>query len=109
MKREAQQTEIQNCSMEIKKEKQEKTTNNKTTTCSFILQNRFYLASMTITSSCSKQNAVRHNLSLHKCFVRVEGGKGAVWTVDETEYQRKKGQKYHRYRHPQKKLKWKQD
>ncbi|KAG8002387.1 Trafficking protein particle complex subunit 6B, partial [Nibea albiflora] len=40
-------------------------------------------------------NAVRHNLSLHKCFVRVEGGKGAVWTVDETEYQRRKGQKYH--------------
>ncbi|KAM9350304.1 forkhead box protein P3 [Symphorus nematophorus] len=42
------------------------------------------------------KNAVRHNLSLHKCFVRVEGGKGAVWTVDETEYQRRKGQKYHR-------------
>uniref|UniRef100_A0A672ZPD0 Forkhead box protein P1-B-like n=1 Tax=Sphaeramia orbicularis TaxID=375764 RepID=A0A672ZPD0_9TELE len=43
------------------------------------------------------KNAVRHNLSLHKCFVRVEGGKGAVWTVDETEYQRRKGQKYYRY------------
>ncbi|XP_034393196.1 forkhead box protein P3 isoform X2 [Cyclopterus lumpus] len=42
------------------------------------------------------KNAVRHNLSLHKCFVRVEGGKGAVWTVDEAEYQRRKGQKYHR-------------
>ncbi|XP_035015234.1 forkhead box protein P1 isoform X2 [Hippoglossus stenolepis] len=42
------------------------------------------------------KNAVRHNLSLHKCFVRVEGGKGAVWTVDETEYQRRRGQKYHR-------------
>ncbi|XP_029911836.1 forkhead box protein P1 isoform X2 [Myripristis murdjan] len=42
------------------------------------------------------KNAVRHNLSLHKCFVRVEGGKGAVWTVDETEYQRRKGQKFHR-------------
>uniref|UniRef100_A0A3B3WB77 Fork-head domain-containing protein n=1 Tax=Poecilia mexicana TaxID=48701 RepID=A0A3B3WB77_9TELE len=41
-------------------------------------------------------NAIRHNLSLHKCFVRVEGEKGAVWTVDETEYQRRKGQKYHR-------------
>lgn len=53
---------------------------------------------------CSVQNAVRHNLSLHKCFVRVEGGKGAVWTVDETEYQRKKGQKHHRYKHTQKKL-----
>ncbi|XP_068193081.1 forkhead box protein P2-like isoform X2 [Antennarius striatus] len=42
------------------------------------------------------KNAVRHNLSLHKCFVRVEGGKGAVWTVDESEYQRRKGQKFHR-------------
>lgn len=48
------------------------------------------------------KNAVRHNLSLHKCFVRVEGGKGAVWTVDETEYQRRKGQKYYRD-HP---VKW---
>lgn len=42
------------------------------------------------------KNAIRHNLSLHKCFVRVEGQKGAVWTVDEAEYQRRKGQKYHR-------------
>ncbi|CDQ75962.1 unnamed protein product [Oncorhynchus mykiss] len=35
------------------------------------------------------KNAVRHNLSLHKCFVRVENVKGAVWTVDEMEYQRR--------------------
>ncbi|XP_066565980.1 forkhead box protein P3 [Amia ocellicauda] len=42
------------------------------------------------------KNAVRHNLSLHKCFVRVEGGKGAVWTVDEAEFQRRKGQKFSR-------------
>uniref|UniRef100_A0A3Q2PEX7 Forkhead box protein P3 n=1 Tax=Fundulus heteroclitus TaxID=8078 RepID=A0A3Q2PEX7_FUNHE len=42
------------------------------------------------------KNAIRHNLSLHKCFVRVEGEKGAVWTVDEAEYQRRKGQKFHR-------------
>ncbi|KAL1021328.1 hypothetical protein UPYG_G00011850 [Umbra pygmaea] len=48
------------------------------------------------------KNAVRHNLSLHKCFVRVEGGKGAVWTVDEMEYQRRKGQKYQRDHH----VKW---
>uniref|UniRef100_A0A672FFV3 Forkhead box P3b n=1 Tax=Salarias fasciatus TaxID=181472 RepID=A0A672FFV3_SALFA len=46
------------------------------------------------------KNAVRHNLSLHKCFVRVEGGKGAVWTVDEREYQKRKSQKYHRYSCP---------
>eukprot|EP00118_Oscarella_pearsei_P005113 m.22932 g.22932 ORF g.22932 m.22932 type:complete len:514 (+) comp28424_c1_seq2:198-1739(+) len=36
------------------------------------------------------KNAVRHNLSLHKCFVRVENFKGAVWTVNEVEYQRRK-------------------
>ena len=36
------------------------------------------------------QNAVRHNLSLHKCFVRVENVKGAVWTVDEREYQKRR-------------------
>lgn len=27
------------------------------------------------------KNAVRHNLSLHKCFARMENIKGAVWTV----------------------------
>jgi len=32
------------------------------------------------------KNAVRHNLSLHKCFVRKENYKGAVWTVDEVEF-----------------------
>ncbi|CAF1170723.1 unnamed protein product [Adineta ricciae] len=32
------------------------------------------------------KNAVRHNLSLHKCFMRVENIKGAVWTVDEGEF-----------------------
>lgn len=41
----------------------------------------------------SSQNAVRHNLSLHKCFVRVENVKGAVWTVDEVEYQKRRSQK----------------
>ncbi|XP_045354108.1 forkhead box protein P4 isoform X4 [Leopardus geoffroyi] len=38
----------------------------------------------------SDKNAVRHNLSLHKCFVRVENVKGAVWTVDEREYQKRR-------------------
>ena len=33
---------------------------------------------------------MRHNLSLHKCFVRVENVKGAVWTVDEREYQKRR-------------------
>ncbi|XP_064155854.1 forkhead box protein P3 isoform X2 [Anguilla rostrata] len=42
------------------------------------------------------KNAVRHNLSLHRCFVRVEKGKGAVWTVDEAEFQKRKGQKFTR-------------
>ncbi|XP_066435859.1 forkhead box protein P3 [Eleutherodactylus coqui] len=36
------------------------------------------------------KNAVRHNLSLHKCFVRVENIKGAVWMVDELEFHRKR-------------------
>ncbi|XP_069384565.1 forkhead box protein P2-like [Paralichthys olivaceus] len=39
------------------------------------------------------KNAVRHNLSLHKCFVRVENVKGAVWTVDELEFQKRRSQK----------------
>ncbi|XP_053551447.1 forkhead box protein P3 [Bombina bombina] len=41
-------------------------------------------------NSATWKNAVRHNLSLHKCFVRVENIKGAVWMVDEMEFQRKK-------------------
>lgn len=39
------------------------------------------------------QNAIRHNLSLHKCFVRVESEKGAVWTVDEFEFRKKRSQR----------------
>ena len=36
--------------------------------------------------SFQQQNAVRHNLSLHKCFTRVENVKGAVWTVDDVAF-----------------------
>lgn len=32
------------------------------------------------------KNAVRHNLSLHKCFTRMENVKGAVWTVSDDMY-----------------------
>lgn len=32
------------------------------------------------------KNAVRHNLSLHKCFKRVESSQGAVWTVNDNEF-----------------------
>ena len=41
---------------------------------------------------CDSQNAIRHNLSLHKCFVRVELSKsrGAVWTVDDSLYKKKR-------------------
>jgi len=39
------------------------------------------------------KNAVRHNLSLHKCFSRVENVKGAVWTVDEAEFYRRRPQR----------------
>lgn len=52
-------------------------------------------------SSLHPQNAVRHNLSLHKCFVRVENVKGAVWTVDEREYQKRRPPKMTGYSHLQ--------
>ncbi|EYB92651.1 hypothetical protein Y032_0191g1299 [Ancylostoma ceylanicum] len=40
------------------------------------------------------KNAVRHNLSLHKCFQRVEQNvKGAVWTVDDSEFYRRRPQR----------------
>lgn len=42
------------------------------------------------------KNAVRHNLSLHKCFMRVENVKGAVWTVDEREYHSRRPQRVQR-------------
>ncbi|XP_036345928.1 forkhead box protein P2-like, partial [Rhagoletis pomonella] len=38
-------------------------------------------------------NAVRHNLSLHKCFMRVENVKGAVWAVDEIEFYKQRPQR----------------
>jgi forkhead box protein P len=38
------------------------------------------------------KNAVRHNLSLHKFFMRVENVKGAVWTVDEHEFLNQRSQ-----------------
>ncbi|XP_074872333.1 forkhead box protein P3 [Carettochelys insculpta] len=47
-------------------------------------------------NSATWKNAVRHNLSLHKCFVRVEHVKGAVWTVDETEFQKKRSLRFPR-------------
>ncbi|KAK3539923.1 hypothetical protein QTP70_019568 [Hemibagrus guttatus] len=59
---------------------------------SWFIQRFFYFRHNTPTW----KNAVRHNLSLHKCFVRVDGGKGAVWTVDEKEFQRRKGQRFNR-------------
>lgn len=36
---------------------------------------------------------MRHNLSLHKCFMRVENVKGAVWTVDEVEFYKRRPQR----------------
>jgi len=40
------------------------------------------------------KNAVRHNLSLHKCFTRVEQNvKGAVWTVDDSEFYKRRPQR----------------
>lgn len=45
------------------------------------------------------KNAVRHNLSLHKCFTRVENVKGAVWTVDDAAFQRQHSLKLTGYVH----------
>jgi len=40
------------------------------------------------------KNAVRHNLSLHKCFARVEQNvKGAVWTVNDSEFYKRRPQR----------------
>uniref|UniRef100_A0A0K0FH81 Forkhead box protein P3 (inferred by orthology to a human protein) n=1 Tax=Strongyloides venezuelensis TaxID=75913 RepID=A0A0K0FH81_STRVS len=40
------------------------------------------------------KNAVRHNLSLHKCFTRIEQNvKGAVWTVDDQEFYKRRPQR----------------
>ncbi|XP_076351436.1 forkhead box protein P1-like isoform X3 [Tachypleus tridentatus] len=44
-------------------------------------------------NSATWKNAVRHNLSLHKCFMRVENVKGAVWTVDELEFYKRRPQR----------------
>lgn len=32
------------------------------------------------------QNAIRTNLSLHKCFVRYEDDFGSFWMVDDAEF-----------------------
>ena len=36
------------------------------------------------------QNAIRTNLSLHKCFVRYEDDFGSYWTVDDAEFVRRR-------------------
>jgi len=41
-------------------------------------------------NAASWKNALRHNLSIHKCFKRVEDVKGSVWTVDDEEYYKKR-------------------
>lgn len=40
------------------------------------------------TLSLLSQGAIRTNLSLHKCFVRVEDEFGSYWTVDDGEFKR---------------------
>lgn len=59
-----------------------------------------YVSPPLLLCSPQRQNAVRHNLSLHKCFVRVENVKGAVWTVDEIEFQKRRPQKISGYVRP---------
>ncbi|KAL3311506.1 Forkhead box protein P2 [Cichlidogyrus casuarinus] len=40
------------------------------------------------------KNAVRHNLSLHKCFKRVESLTGSAWIVDDPEFKRRKAKRW---------------
>ena len=37
-------------------------------------------------SVCHVKNAIRTNLSLHKCFVRYEDDFGSFWMVDDAEF-----------------------
>lgn len=41
------------------------------------------------------KNAVRHNLSIHKCFKKVKDEKGALWTVDDTEFHKRRSHRMH--------------
>lgn len=44
-------------------------------------------AAITLFKRCSHiQNAIRTNLSLHKCFVRYEDDFGSFWMVDDNEF-----------------------
>ncbi|GAB1607731.1 forkhead box protein P2 isoform X2 [Argonauta hians] len=36
------------------------------------------------------KNVVRHNLSLQRCFMRVENFRGSLWTVDEVEFYKRR-------------------
>lgn len=58
----------------------------------FLLPHFFFFFRSQITSSLMlllwSQGAIRTNLSLHKCFVRVEDDYGSVWTVDDEEFKR---------------------
>jgi len=45
------------------------------------------------------KNAIRTNLSLHKCFVRYEDDFGSYWTVDDTEFVRRRHLSRGRPRH----------
>ena len=41
-------------------------------------------------SPFTAQNAIRTNLSLHKCFVRYEDDFGSFWMVDDLEFVRRR-------------------
>ena len=42
------------------------------------------------TLNTQKQNAIRTNLSLHKCFVRYEDDFGSFWMVDDAEFMKRR-------------------
>ena len=50
------------------------------------LKNTYKYYLLTYLLSFFLKNAIRTNLSLHKCFVRYEDDFGSFWTVDDCEF-----------------------
>jgi len=67
-----------------KKKKKTEQTNKQTKTRNFVFFTLFF--SISWWSCLCIQNAIRTNLSLHKCFVRYEDDFGSFWMVDDAEF-----------------------
>jgi len=69
---------------ERKKSKNAQSTTKKKTTRNLVFFTLFF--SISWWSCLCIQNAIRTNLSLHKCFVRYEDDFGSFWMVDDAEF-----------------------